>query len=118
MHHFDSLKDIAKFFDKNYYEFLRYDEHTLVHDGVTYILELDHSAPVPLVKIGYFDDEDDLNLLLCVVDFGLLINTDISSDDKPDIYEYCTIVKDEMFNLSLYDLARFNYILERAKKDM
>ncbi len=118
MHHFNSLKEIAQFFDKNYYHFLRYEDHTIEYNGITYLMELDEDAPVPLVKIGYFDDEGDLNLLLCVVDFGLLINTDITDDERPDIYEYCTIIRDELFDLNLYDLARFNFVLERAKKDM
>lgn len=118
MHHFNSLKEIAQFFDKNYYHFLRYEDHTIEYNGITYLMELDEDAPVPLVKIGYFDDEGNLNLLLCVVDFGLLINTDLSDDESPDIYEYCTIIRDELFDLNLYDLARFNFILERAKNDM
>ncbi len=118
MHHFNSLKEIAKFFDINYCHFLRYDDHTIEYNGITYLMELDETAPVPLVKLGYFDDEGDLNLLLCIVDFGLLINTDMTEDDKPAIYEYVDIIKNDLFDLGLYDIARFNFILHRAKKDM
>lgn len=119
MHAFGSLREVAQFFDKNYYHFLRYDDRTLDYNGVTYLLELDHTAPVPLVKVGYFDDEGDLNLLLCIVDFGLLINTDIESQgDTPEIYEYLQIMREDLFDLNIYDLARFNYILTRAVKDM
>lgn len=118
MHHFNDLKEIAEFFDKNYYHFLRYDDHTIDYDGVTYLMELDESAPVPLVKLGYFDDEGSLNLLLCIVDFGLLVNTDMTDEDKPDLYEYFEIITEELFDLGLYDIARYNYILHRAKKDM
>lgn len=120
MHHFESLREVAKFFDQNYNHFLRYDDHTLDYNGVTYLMELDETAPVPLVRVGYYDDDGELSLLLCIVDFGLLINTDASQEDsdKPEIYEYLTILNEELFDLNIYDLARFNYILKRAVKDM
>lgn len=119
MHQFNSLREVAQFFDQNYNHFLRYDDHTLDYNGVTYLMELDETAPVPLVRVGYFDDEGDLSLLLCIVDFGLLINTDVANEgDKPEIYEYLTILDEQLFDLNIYDLARFNYILKRAVKDM
>jgi hypothetical protein len=119
MHQFNSLREVAQFFDQNYNHFLRYDDHTLDYNGVTYLMELDETAPVPLVRVGYFDDDGDLSLLLCIVDFGLLINTDVENEgDKPEIYEYLTILDEQLFDLNIYDLARFNYILKRAVKDM
>lgn len=118
MNELNSLKDIAKFFDTNYHHFLRYEDGTIDYNGTTYIMYFAEDAPVPLLRLGYFDEEDDLHILVCVVDFGLLLNLDDSGADKLSIVEYRDIVKEERFGLSFYDCCRFNYILTRAVKDM
>jgi len=118
MNELNSLKDIAKFFDTNYHHFLRYEDGTIDYNGTTYIMYFAEDAPVPLLRLGYFDEEDDLHILVCVVDFGLLLNLDDSGEDKLSIVEYRDIVKEERFGLSFYDCCRFNYILTRAVKDM
>ncbi|AQW89008.1 hypothetical protein FDH34_gp437 [Serratia phage BF] len=119
MHHFASLDEIASFFYNNYYQFFRYDDKTIDYGGVTYMMEFAESSPVPVLKLSYINPDDDTEqVLLCVVDFGLVIHSERSVDNRPDIFEYVDIIKEELFGLNLFDLAKFNTIFERYKNDM
>ena len=119
MNEFNSLKEIAKFFDMNYIHFLRYEDHTVDYNGTTYLLEPSPDAPVPMVRIGYFDDEGDLHLLMAIAELGIVIAQEgENGEDKLQLFEYVDIIHNELFGLSFYDLARFNYILKRAVRDM
>ncbi|SOK58755.1 hypothetical protein [Yersinia phage fHe-Yen9-04] len=117
MHHFESLDEIASFYYNNYYHFLRYDDNSIRYDGITYKMEYANIAPVPVLKFSYIDDDNEEQILLCIVDFGLIVNSENSVDNHPDIFEYVDIIKEELFGLNLFDIARFNYIFEKYKKD-
>jgi hypothetical protein len=113
-----SLKEIAKFFDTNYHHFLRFEDGTIEYNGTTYVMYFAEDAPVPVLRLGYYDDEGELNVLVCIIDFGILLNLDDSGEEKLSIVEYRDIVKEEKFGLTFYDCCRLNYILTRAVKDL
>lgn len=117
MHTFETIAEIATFYYNNFYEFLRFDEHTAEYKGVTYKLEFAPDAPVPVLKLSYFDDDIE-HILLCIVDFGLLINSDSTEDDVPSVFEYADIIKENLFGLCLYDLAKFNSVFNRFSEEM
>lgn len=118
MHHFTCVGEIAEFFYDNYYHFLRFEDHTVDYNGITYKMEFPENVPVPILKLSYYTDDGTENVLLCVVDFGLLINSDRSQDDHPEIVEYVDIMAEGLFGLTLLDIAKFNHIFLKAQKDL
>lgn len=118
MHHFTSLNEIASFFYDNYYHFLRYDDRTVEYDGITYIMDFTKNSLVPVLKLSYIDTELKAEkVLLCVIAFGLVVNTS-DSENSTDIFEYVDIIKEDLFGLNLFDLVKFNTIFERYKSDI
>lgn len=118
MHHFQSVGEIADFYYNNYYHFLRFEDRTVDYNGVTYKMDLHHGSPVPILKLTYFNDDGDECVLLCVVDFGLLINSERTEGDHPELVEYVEILRDGLFELTLLDVAKFNDVFLRARNDL
>lgn len=117
MHDFSSLPELLSFFYNNYFHFLRFDDHTVDYNGTTYKMDFAEDAPVPILKLTYFTDDGEERILLCIVDFGLLVNSERSEDDRPSIHEYVDIMSEGLFDLSIFDVAKFNDIFLRAIKD-
>lgn len=115
MKNFETLREVTDFYYKNFYNFLRFEDSTIEVDGVEYKLEYAEGSPIPVLKLSFIDGEEEY-VQFCIVHNGLIILSEESEDEEPDYVTYKQLVSELLFDFTLTDLGKLNFIFEEYKK--
>lgn len=115
MLHFNTIEEVIRFFYKNYNIFLRYEDGTTDYNGTTYKIEMVGPDGSPVLKLSYFTDEGNERVIFGIFEFGMVITTGRTDDGTPEIIDYVDILKEGLFGLTIYDLAKMNFLHKQFK---